>query len=80
MALNDERLFRLTVHKAGGAPYGAIVNELELRILNKDRVPMGQLEQGTCKTGTRLYPQSLLGRQVALDGAGRVRSGRAGSD
>ena len=57
------RYFRLTVHRAS-APEGAIVNELKLRILNKDRMPIGRLE-GAARAGRgALYPQSLLGRQV----------------
>ncbi|MBV8106487.1 MAG: discoidin domain-containing protein [Hyphomicrobiales bacterium] len=57
------RYFRLTVHEAS-APDGAIVNELKLRILNKDRMPIGQLERAALARRGDLYPQSLLGRQV----------------
>jgi hypothetical protein len=57
------RYFRLTVHEAS-APEGAIVNELKLRILNKDRMPIGQLERAAAAGHGDLYPQSLLGRQV----------------
>jgi F5/8 type C domain len=57
------RYFRLTVHEAS-APNGAIVNELKLRILNKDRMPIGQLERAAVAGRRDLYPQSLLGRQV----------------
>ena len=57
------RYFRLTVHEAS-APEGAIVNELKLRILNKDRMPIGQLERAAAAGRGDLYPQSLLGRQV----------------
>jgi hypothetical protein len=57
------RYFRLTVHETS-APEGAIVNELKLRILNKDRMPIGQLERGAAAGRGDLYPQSLLGRQV----------------
>ena len=57
------RFFRLTVHEAS-APQGAIVKELKLRILNKDRMPIGQLERAARKGRADLYPQSLLGRQV----------------
>ena len=57
------RYFRLTVHKAS-APDGAIVNELKLRILNKDRMPIGQLERAALAGRGDLYPQSLLGRQI----------------
>ena len=59
----SSRYFRLTVHEAN-SPAGAVVNELKLRILNKDRMPIGQLERAArCGRGD-LYPQSLLGRQV----------------
>jgi F5/8 type C domain len=57
------RYFRLTVHETS-APEGAIVNELKLRILNKDRMPIGQLERAAASGRGDLYPQSLLGRQV----------------
>lgn len=57
------RYFRLTVHDAN-APEGAIVNELKLRILNKDRMPIGELERGARAGRSDLYPQALLGRQV----------------
>jgi hypothetical protein len=57
------RYFRLTVHKAN-SPEGAVVNELKLRILNKDRMPIGQLERAALAGRGDLYPQSLLGRQV----------------
>ena len=57
------RYLRLTVHETS-APEGAIVNELKLRILNKDRMPIGQLERAAAAGRRDLYPQSLLGRQV----------------
>ena len=57
------RYFRLTVHETS-APEGATVNELKLRILNKDRMPIGQLERAAAAGRGDLYPQSLLGRQV----------------
>jgi hypothetical protein len=57
------RYFRLTVHETS-APEGVIVNELKLRILNKDRMPIGQLERAAAAGRGDLYPQSLLGRQV----------------
>jgi F5/8 type C domain-containing protein len=57
------RYLRLTVHETS-APEGAIVNELKLRILNKDRMPIGQLERAAAAGRGDLYPQSLLGRQV----------------
>jgi len=57
------RFVRLTVHEAS-SPEGAVVNELKLRILNKDRMPIGQLERAALAGRGDLYPQSLLGRQV----------------
>ena len=57
------RYLRLTVHEAS-SPEGAIVNELKLRILNKDRMPIGQLERAARAGRGDLYPQALLGRQV----------------
>ena len=57
------RYFRLTVHETS-SPEGAIVNELKLRILNKDRMPIGRLERAALAGRGDLYPQALLGRQV----------------
>jgi hypothetical protein len=57
------RYFRLILHKASSAD-GAVVNELKLRLLNKDRMPVGQLERGARAGRSDLYPQALLGRQV----------------
>ncbi|MGJ0452819.1 MAG: discoidin domain-containing protein [Methylocystis sp.] len=57
------RYIRLTVH-AASAPDGAVVNELKLRILDRDRMPIGQLERAARAGRGDLYPQSLLGRQV----------------
>src|SRR5271155_1131196 len=57
------RYLRLTVHEANSQA-GAVVNELKLRILNKDRMPIGQLERAALAGRGDLYPQSLLGRQV----------------
>jgi hypothetical protein len=57
------RFFRLTVHETS-TPEGAVVNELKLRLLNKDRMPIGQLERAAERSRKDLYPQSLLGRQV----------------
>ncbi len=51
------------MHKAS-APEGAVINELKLRILNKDRMPIGELERAALAGRGDLYPQSLLGRQV----------------
>jgi len=57
------RYFRFTVHAASD-PEGAVVNEIKLRILNKDRMPIGQLERAAQAARSDLYPQSLRGRQV----------------
>jgi hypothetical protein len=57
------RFLRLTVHEAS-ASNGAVVNELKLRILNKDRMPIGQLERAARAGQGEIYPQALLGRQV----------------
>jgi hypothetical protein len=57
------RFFRLTVHEAS-SPEGAVVNELKLRVLNKDRMPIGRLERAALAGRGDLYPQSLLGRQI----------------
>jgi F5/8 type C domain len=59
----SSRYFRFTVHEAS-SPKGAIINELKLRILNKDRMPIGQLERAALSGRGDLYPQALLGRQV----------------
>jgi len=68
------RYFRLTVHKAS-APGGAVINELKLRILNKDRMPIGQLERAAQSGRSELYPQSLLGRQVYWTALGEFDQG-----
>lgn len=68
------RYFRLTVHKAS-APGGAVVNELKLRILNKDRMPIGQLERAAQAGRGELYPQALLGRQVYWTALGEFDQG-----
>jgi hypothetical protein len=65
------RFFRLTVHEAS-SPEGAIVNELKLRILNKDRMPIGRLERAALAGRGDLHPQSLLGRQVYWTALGEV--------
>jgi hypothetical protein len=57
------RYFRLTVHETS-SPEGAVVNELKIRLLNKDRMPFGQFERAARVGRGDLYPQSLLGRQV----------------
>jgi hypothetical protein len=68
------RYFRLTVLKAS-APSGAVVNELKVRILNKDRMPIGQLERAAQAGRGELYPQSLLGRQVYWTALGAFDQG-----
>jgi len=68
------RYFRLTVQKAS-ATDGAVVNELKLRILNKDRMPIGQLERAALAAHGDLYPQSLLGRQVYWTALGEFDQG-----
>ena len=68
------RYFRLTVHQASAAG-GAVVNELKLRILNKDRMPIGQLERAAQSGRGELYPQSLLGRQVYWTALGEFDQG-----
>jgi hypothetical protein len=68
------RYFRLTVHETSVAE-GAIVNELKLRILNKDRMPIGQLERAAATGRGDLYPQSLLGRQVYWTALGEYDQG-----
>ena len=68
------RYFRLTVHETS-APDGAIVNELKLRILNKDRMPIGELERAAQSGRGELYPQSLLGRQVYWTALGEFDQG-----
>ena len=69
------RYFRLTVHEAN-SPEGAIVNELKLRILNKDRMPIGQLERAALSRARRPLPAVAPGPPSLLDRAGGVRSSR----
>ena len=57
------RFFRLTVHETS-SPKGSIINEIKLRLLNKDRMPIGRLEEAARAGRAELYPQSLLGQQV----------------
>lgn len=57
------RYLRFTVHEAI-RPEGAVIEELKLRILNKDRMPIGHLERAAMAGRGELYPQSLLNRQV----------------
>lgn len=65
------RYIRLTAH-AASALEGAVVNELKLRILDRDRMPIGQLERAARAGRGDLYPQSLLGRQVYWTVLGEV--------
>ena len=60
--ITTSRYLRFTVH-AANRPEGAIIDELKLRILNKDRMPIGRLERAA-QARPDLYPQSLLSRQV----------------
>ena len=57
------RFVRLTLH-AASSPECATVKQIKLRVLNKDRMPIGQLERAARAGRGELYPQSLLGRQV----------------
>ena len=69
--------FFATLHEASG-PEGAVVDELKLRILDSDRMPIGQLERAARAGRGELYPQSLLGRQVYWTVVGEFdREGRA---
>ena len=61
--ITTSRYLRFTVN-AANRPEGAIIDELKLRILNKDRMPIGQLERAAQQARPDLYPQSLLSRQV----------------
>jgi len=65
------RFLRLTVHEAN-SPAGAVINELKLRIQNKDRMPIGLLERAAMAGRGDLYPQSLLERQVYWTVLGEV--------
>ena len=57
------RFVRLTLH-AASSPEGATVKQIKLRVLSKDRMPIGRLERAAGAGRGELYPQSLLGRQV----------------
>jgi hypothetical protein len=57
------RFLRIMLHEAS-APEGAVVDELKLRILDTERLPIGRLERAARAGRSDLYPQSLLGRQV----------------
>lgn len=65
------RYLRFNLHEASN-PRGAVVEELMLRILNKDRMPIGRLERAAQAGNGELYPQSLLGRQVYWTALGDV--------
>jgi hypothetical protein len=68
------RYLRFTLHESS-APEGAVINELKIRILNKDRMPIGRLERAAQAGRGELYPQALLNRQVywtALGEAGQA--------
>jgi hypothetical protein len=68
------RYVRFTLHRAS-APTGAEILELKLRILDKDRMPIGRLEHAA-KTGrSELYPQALSGRQVYWTALGEIGHG-----
>jgi hypothetical protein len=71
----NSRYLRITVH-AANSPDGAIVNELKLRILNKDRMPIGQLERAAMAGPRQLYPQALVGRQVYWTALGEFDQGQ----
>lgn len=57
------RYLRFTLHEAS-SPRGAVVEELMLRVLNKDRMPIGRLERAAQAGNGERYPQTLLGRQI----------------
>lgn len=61
--ITTSRYLRFTVHEAS-SPEGVVIEELKLRILNKDRMPIGQLERAAQAARADLYPQSLLARQL----------------
>ena len=67
------RYFRLTVQRRS-SPEGAVVNELKLRILNKDRMPIGQLERAARGRARRPLPAVSPGPPSLLDRVGGVRS------
>jgi hypothetical protein len=66
------RFVRLTIHSAS-SPDGAVVNELKIRVLNKDRMPIGRLERLARSGRGDLYPQSLVGRQVYWTAIGEFK-------
>lgn len=71
------RFLRVTLHEAS-SPEGAVVDELKLRILDTDRMPIGRLERAARTGRSELYPQSLIGRQVYWTAVGEFdREGEA---
>jgi hypothetical protein len=71
----NSRYLRVTVY-AANSPDGAIIKELKLRIQNKDRMPIGQLEQAAMAGPQQLYPQALVGRQVYWTTLGEFDQGQ----
>ena len=61
--ITTSRYLRFTVH-AASSPEGAVIEEMKLRILDKDRMPIGLLERAAAESKPDLYPQSLLQRQT----------------
>lgn len=68
------RFLRLTVHEAH-APAGAMINELKLRLQNKDRMPIGELERAAGRARADLYPQTLRGKQAYWTALGECDGG-----
>ena len=71
------RYFRLTMREAS-ATVGVVVEELKLRILDKDRMPIGALERAARAGRGELYPQSLLGRQIYWTALGEFDTAEEG--
>jgi hypothetical protein len=65
------RYMRFTVHQAS-RPEGAVIEELKLRLLNKDRMPIGHLERAAQAGNGEIYPQALLGRQIYWTALGEI--------
>ncbi|MFN5745869.1 MAG: discoidin domain-containing protein [Methylococcaceae bacterium] len=72
--ITTSRYLRFTLHDAS-CPAGAVIEELKLRILNKDRMPIGQLERAAQAGRHDLCPQSLLGRQLYWTVLGEIHGG-----
>lgn len=64
------RYMRLTMHQAN-SPKGAEIQELKLRILNKDRMPIGQLERAASQSPD-FYPKNLQHQQVYWTALGTI--------